>query len=700
MAYHPHLVARSMGKMLFNCGLISRSDVVETSGLQLTGEHVGSTKKVVSDYLDKANGGILFIDEAYELGKGTYGSEACSTLVEAMTNTEKYGGIVIILAGYQSDMQSMLDTNQGLKSRFNRFIEFPDWEIQDCNDYFISMSKGKNLTIQNYEQSLSLLYKGFSKLKPLKGWGNARDVVKLFESTLETRAMRVHQERLNDEIAYDKERIITENDIRAAVQSMVDSRMGSSSSASKRVDVTEIDPFADLDRLYRMETVRDKLQQLKNTYVVAERDGEDPPPLGHFIFTGSPGTGKTTVARVMSKILYDLNLTGRNHVEETSGLEMQGQYLGQTQVQVRSLLDKAKGGVLFIDEAYTLGQGQFGSEACDSLVAAMTNPEYAGVVVVIAGYPKDIDDMLRSNAGLKSRFTHTISFPDWDPSDCVNCFTDRAQSKGFKLPDNSALTLGSGFKKLATLDGFGNARDVDAIWKAASRYRSDRIVSTDNLDSKEKSFEESDISKAFHEILAGRTAAEGMTSLRTRHIDDSLSQPPACENNETPSFNYDNSESIDEFINQETCTVQEDTEESSDEKPENNQAEGRDIGVSDEVWMELEQVKEAEKRYVEQCKAEEEERKRVEAEIEAQLRAKKIAEDAYRKAMEELQRQRELAAERERKKEMIKQKLRAIGNCPMGFVWHKVGNGWRCAGGSHYVSNEVLNKSFGYDIDL
>ena len=137
MAYHPHLVARSMGKMLFNCGLISRSDVVETSGLQLTGEHVGSTKKVVSDYLDKANGGILFIDEAYELGKGTYGSEACSTLVEAMTNTEKYGGIVIILAGYQSDMQSMLDTNQGLKSRFNRFIEFPgEFFFETAEDVF------------------------------------------------------------------------------------------------------------------------------------------------------------------------------------------------------------------------------------------------------------------------------------------------------------------------------------------------------------------------------------------------------------------------------------------------------------------------------------------------------------------------------------------------------------------------------------
>ena len=106
-------VARCVGKMLFKCGLLSRPNVLETSGLQLTGQHVGSTKNVVKDHLDKAKGGVLFIDEAYELGKGAYGSEACSTLVEAMTNEEKYGSLVIIVAGYHADMQSMLDTNQG-----------------------------------------------------------------------------------------------------------------------------------------------------------------------------------------------------------------------------------------------------------------------------------------------------------------------------------------------------------------------------------------------------------------------------------------------------------------------------------------------------------------------------------------------------------------------------------------------------------
>ena len=305
--------------MLFRCGLISRPNVIATSGLNLTGEYVGSTKKVVQDQLDKANGGILFIDEAYELGKGQFGSEACSTLVEAMTNDEKYGGVVIIMAGYQADMQSMLDTNQGLKSRFNRFIEFPDWEVTDCIDYFNVMINERNLTLQSYEQSINLLQKGFSKLKPLKGWGNARDVVKLFQIVLENRAMRLSQEcsENDDEVM---EKVITESDVSVSIKAMVDARMGSS--GTKRQDDPNNDPFAELDKLYRMEEVKNKLQQLQNTYLVAQNDGEDPPPLGHFIFVGSPGTGKTTGEPIFEclqslSLLFALSKNARLHVHRS-----------------------------------------------------------------------------------------------------------------------------------------------------------------------------------------------------------------------------------------------------------------------------------------------------------------------------------------------------------------------------------------------
>jgi hypothetical protein len=410
----------------------------------------------------------------------------------------------------------------------------------------------------------------------------------------------------------------------------------------------------------------------------------------------------------MSKILFDLDLTARNHVEETTGLEMQGQYTGQTKKVVESLLDKAKGGVLFIDEAYTLGQGTFGSEACDTLVAAMTNPEYAGVVVVIAGYPKDIDDMLCSNAGLKSRFTHTMVFPDWDPRDCVECFVNRANSAGYALPEKVSSILQSGFGKLKSLVGFGNARDVDATWKAATRHRADRIMSMGNLKESKKSFDERDLKKALNDLIHGRSAADGKESLRKRDVLPGPLHEPSPFRTEKDPINRETNldaewqdEWAGDWADDELVDFGERNAESSGEQGGDQHdctTDARDPGVSDAVWTELQQVKEYEQRYAEQCLAEEEERKRVEAELEAQLRAKQLAEKAYRKKMEELQRQRELAAEEARKKELIKEKLRAIGKCPAGFVWHQVGGGWRCGGGSHYVSDSELKRSFSYDV--
>jgi SpoVK/Ycf46/Vps4 family AAA+-type ATPase len=364
-------VARSLGKILHRCGHIARPEIYETSGLKLTGEYVGSTKKVVEEALNKAKGGVLFIDEAYELGKGSFGSEACASLVEAMTNDDKYGGLVIVMAGYQADMQSMLDTNQGLKSRFKRFFDFPDWSSSDCTELFQSEASRNKFSIEDIEQSMEIIEKGFKRLLPLKGWGNARDVTKLYESVKENRAQRFSEEQASGSGGSSLEKIFMKKDIAMAMETLINARMGASGAPRKAG--ANVDPFAELNKLYRMEEVKEKLQQLQNTYVVANQDGEDIPPIGHFIFTGSPGTGKTSVARVMSDILYELELTTRRNVEETSGLKLQGQYIGETKKIVENYLDKAKGGVLFIDEAYTLGKGIYGSEARDTLVQAMTN---------------------------------------------------------------------------------------------------------------------------------------------------------------------------------------------------------------------------------------------------------------------------------------------------------------------------------------
>ncbi|KAL3783915.1 hypothetical protein ACHAW5_011038 [Stephanodiscus triporus] len=692
-------VARCLGRILHRCGIIARPEVHETSGLKLTGEYSGQTKQVVEEHLVKAKGGILFIDEAYELGKGAYGSEACAALVEAMTNDNKYGGLVIIIAGYHANIQSMLDTNQGLKSRFNRFIDFPDWHSSDCTKFFQSKICANNISLEEPEQSMAIIEKGFKTLLPLEGWGNARDVTKFYESVSEYRAQRLHEDRaLGNEESLGK--IYLKKDITLAFDAMISARMGTGG-ARMKADARG-DPFAELNKLYRMEKVKEKLQQLQDTYIIANQDGEDPPPLGHFIFTGSPGTGKTTVARVMSNILFDLELTARRHVEETSGLMLQGQYLGQTQKVVENILDKAKGGLLFIDEAYTLGQGMFGSEACNTLVAAMTDPRYAGVVVVIAGYPKDIDDMLACNAGFKSRFTHTLDFPDWDVNDCVQCFLERIKMKGFEIADGGADILHKGFGELQALDGFGNARDVDAVWRATCRFRASRVIACNDG---RKRFEETDLQQATEELINSRSFAKGKQSMATNATLDQQLQTSQFMESEDLNYNlFEDApqitqmpEKVEEVRAEEVDTERIDTGEYASQgvlQPAN----GRDSGVSDAVWAELQMAKQAEEKYLEKCLAEETERMRIQADIEDQLRLEQLATEAYEQKMRELQIQREMEAAKKRQKEKIQERLRAIGKCPMGFVWHDCGNGWRCAGGSHYVSDSELKKSFSYDM--
>lgn len=228
--------------------------------------------------------------------------------------------------------------------------------------------------------------------------------------------------------------------------------------------------------------VKGKLQQLRDERLVAEREQRSSGVLGHFIFTGSPGTGKTTVARVMAKVLNRLKLLTCNKLVETSGLSMTGQFVGQTKTKVAELLKKAKGGVLFIDEAYELGKGQFGTEACTALVEAMTQEEHRGTVVVIAGYREDIDKMLDTNSGLKSRFTHSLEFPDWDAEDCVSFLKQRAEQQRFQVAEPAWDALRRAFEALKSCEGWGNARDCGKVWDAVMTKRAKRVVDKGELD--------------------------------------------------------------------------------------------------------------------------------------------------------------------------------------------------------------------------
>jgi len=722
-------VARAAADILYHLGLITRRHVIETSGLNLTGEYSGQTKKKVEEELDKAKGGVLFIDEAYELGQGQFGQEACTALVAAMTDPQ-YAGLVVIMAGYQAQMSKMLDTNPGLKSRIQHTLEFPDWAPEDCASFF--SKKARALNFEFHEATVNpILLHGFKKLLPLDGWGNARDVERVWQATKEHRADRLVESRVDD-----PKKSFTEEDVRFAMDGLVAVRLGSAGVELDRSQTAVSDPFSALDKLYRMDGVKKKLQQLQSALRVAEADGEEAPAVGHFVFVGSPGTGKTTVARVAADILYNLGLISRRHVIETSGLNLTGEYSGQTKKKVEEELNKAKGGVLFIDEAYELGQGQFGKEACSALVAAMTDPRYKSLVIIIAGYHADIAKMLDTNQGLKSRFEHHLEFPDWAPKDCVDGFNQRAVRGNYTIHPEARVCLETGFSKLKSLNGWGNARDVEQVWKSTLQNRACRVVDLKNAD---RVLIEADIRVAMESLIKARESGSGHKPMQSisyagsppaREADGPRGPPtgpmlnthlqtfepdPPCQTCEAGQEAY-------VLTQEEACDVRGNEnggwEETKDEG-EAADANMRDAGVSDAVWAELQHAKEEEKRRKEEAREQqlkaEVEHKRRQAELLAayeaeqarimqienerqRLEAAARAREAYEAELAAERRQREEEEERRRREareqEKIKEKLRQISPCPAGFAWTHMGNGWRCGGGSHFVSDAELKKNF------
>jgi ATP-dependent Clp protease ATP-binding subunit ClpA len=167
-------VARTIARLLHSFGVLATDQVTETSGANLTGAYVGKAKEIVAEKMNAARGGVLFIDEAYQLGEGSYGREAVSALVEMLTLPEHIGGkTVVILAGYHDEIHAMLDTNPGLKSRFQKFVQFENWTSERSAEFCLELLK-KDFSITQSDEMLETLQRGFDDVLRRPGWANGR----------------------------------------------------------------------------------------------------------------------------------------------------------------------------------------------------------------------------------------------------------------------------------------------------------------------------------------------------------------------------------------------------------------------------------------------------------------------------------------------------------------------------------------------
>ncbi len=245
----------------------------------------------------------------------------------------------------------------------------------------------------------------------------------------------------------------------------------------------ETDPFEELDELIGLEQVKEEVKALANYVKVQQQrkaQGLKAAKLSyHLVFTGNPGTGKTTVARIVARIYRNLGLLERGHLVETDRSGLIGQYVGQTAPLVNAVCDSALNGVLFIDEAYALTQSggeDYGQEAVATLLKRMED-DRDRLVVIVAGYTDEMKEFIKTNPGLQSRFTRYIHFPDYTPDELYRIFRLYMRKNQYTITKEAANYLQKRLKDIVRNKdrNFGNARYVRNVFEKAIQCQANRL---------------------------------------------------------------------------------------------------------------------------------------------------------------------------------------------------------------------------------
>jgi hypothetical protein len=240
--------------------------------------------------------------------------------------------------------------------------------------------------------------------------------------------------------------------------------------------------LAELDDLVGLDSVKADVRRLTSLLRIQQlRQERQLPTLEtshHLVFTGNPGTGKTTVARLLSQILRTLGLVSKGHLVESDRSHLVAGYVGQTAPKTRAVLESALGGTLLIDEAYALargGENDFGREAIDTIVKFMEDHR-DDLALIAAGYPTEMADFIDANPGLKSRFTRFIDFPDYSTEELVEIFERMSGDLRYELDDSGRAALRAVIEAEPRNRGFGNARFVRNLFEEAVGRQADRLA--------------------------------------------------------------------------------------------------------------------------------------------------------------------------------------------------------------------------------
>ena len=452
-------VAKLIGQLFYEMGYLESGHVVETDRSQLVAGYVGQTAILTRQKVEEAMGGVLFIDEAYTLKRegqsgNDFGQEAIDTLCKLMDQYK--GKFIVVAAGHPKEMEVFMKSNPGLQRRFTA-LHIADYNPEEMLEILkFHASKERVCFSKDLESKLPDFCENWVNLSG-EQWGNAGEAVKLIESMVRSWKNDKEKETVTDDHGMEYSVLKTEyipDELKENLK-----------------PVAKTSAIDDINKLIGFREIKDELQKLLDLKEAAQNGNED--LLNdlnfHWVLRGNPGTGKTTVSKLIGKVYKEMGLLSSGHTVKVTRKDLVAEYVGHTAPKTQQCIDRAMGGVLFIDEAYTLKREEqsgndFGQEAIDALLEQMSekNGDFA---VIAAGYPDEMEVFVNSNPGFCSRFAQDFTLSDYSADELLQIFILKCKEKQFYLDEDFKSIIRQMFKNMisAKRKGWANGREAENL---------------------------------------------------------------------------------------------------------------------------------------------------------------------------------------------------------------------------------------------
>ncbi|KAH7014058.1 P-loop containing nucleoside triphosphate hydrolase protein [Macrophomina phaseolina] len=663
-------VGKLYASILADLGLLSKREAVFKTPADFVGHALGESEKKTKDILNAAEGKTAVVDTIVAEVQSTPGEDRC-----------------VLLLGYNEQMADMFEnSNPGLARRFpmNYAFQFEDFNNQELRE--ILDLKLKEQGLEATEDAKTVAIELLSRMRDRPNFGNAGEVENLISHAKESEQKRSSSAdfaRSGPDVIFLPQDFDDDFD-----------RAKDSAASFQKL-------FADVVGCEKLIRKLQSYQQIVRNVRARSRDPREHIPF-NYIFKGPPGTGKTTIARKMAELFYEVGILSTKDYLECSASDLIGQ----------DVLKKSLGKVLFVDEAYRLCDGEFGKEAVKELVDSLTKPQFMGkLVVILAGYSRDIDNLLRINPGLSSRFPEEVVFENMSPQECLTLLERQLKVSGIEVTRNvwdaksdKYLEIVGFFKELSSLPSWGNGRDVKTLSNADSTVSALTATSKDICQALASMLEQQSarctstgsntVSQSIHEKSRACTSTAGPPSSLNTRIDtissvaelkakqyqdvghSSPRRDPGVSDATWKQLQVDMA--TDEAVRKNSLDTVASLNRDLEPLQEREAASSKEMRKLQESAMEVSQDRDEEE-LQNRKRAQEEER----LQNLAIKRARQEVEERLKKAQEEEERRRQEEAK-------VQKKLRDMGVCPMGYRWIKQSSGYRCAGGSHFVSNAQI----------